>query len=297
MSLPASALNDVAVQNNMTGQVDYLLFQGSLLTQSAMVDYGFGGMNIVGHGGVITGSEGLVAQNPTTGVVDFLGLDAGGHLVSSAMSSLSLPPIIGEGLFGPLAPGQHGPTYVSQLANGELDFLGFNSAGTLIGSDLVANSIGLPHAVGVAEASVPNPDVQAFAGVGPANHLNNVILQLPDGSLDAIGFSGQFDGGTLSVAASFLLPGSAGSATVGAVNQDFATGDENTNIFDAAGHEGVQVVTQLASGQMDLLTFDAGYNDPANEGVLYASSLLNLSLPGWHVVDAGTIADKLFPVP
>jgi hypothetical protein len=110
----ASALNDVAVENNATGQVDYLQFQGSALTHSALFDYGIGGMNIVGHGGVITGSQGLVAQNPSKGAVDFLGLNSSGHLVSSAISSLSLPPIVGEGLFGPLAPGQHGPTFVSQ---------------------------------------------------------------------------------------------------------------------------------------------------------------------------------------
>jgi hypothetical protein len=36
------------------------------------------------------------------------------------------------------------------------------------------------------------------------------------------------------------------------------------------------MVTQLASGKMDLLLFDAGHNDPANEGVLYASNLLAL---------------------
>jgi hypothetical protein len=295
--LPVEIENDFAIQNNTTGQVDYLQFQGNTLTQSAMFDYGIPGMNIVSSD--VSGPTGfytMVAQNPTTGVVDFLGLNNQGNLVSSAMSS-SLPSIVGHGDFGSAFAGQSGDDLVSQLPNGQLDILAFNSSGTLISSDLVANSIGLPHVVGAAVANNGNPTFEAFAGVGTNTHAFNVITQLADGSLDAIGFSGDFNAGTVSVSNSFLLPGSAGSATVGAVNQDFATGDENTNIFDAAGHEGVQMVTQLASGQMDLLTFDAGYNDPANEGVLYASSLLNLSLPGWHVVDAGTIADKLFPVP
>jgi len=291
--LPVNLENDFAIQNNTTGQVDYLQFQGNTLTHSASFDYGIAGMNIVGSDiGGPTGASTLVAQNPTTGVVDFLGLDSTGHLVSSAMSS-ALPLIVGDGFFGAAVAGQVGPELVSQLPNGQLDILAFNSSGTLISSDLVANSIGLPHVVGAAVANGGQPAFEAFSGVGTNTKAGNVVAQLADGSLDAIGLSGDFAAGTLSVSASFLLPGSAGSAPVGAFNQDSI---QNQNIADAAGHQGVQMVSQLASGQLDLLSFDSGYNDAANEGTLYASNLTNPAFPGWHPIDGGLVTTFLFPI-
>jgi hypothetical protein len=293
-NLPVSIENDITVQNNTTGQVDYLQFQGNMLTHSAMFDYGITGMNIVS--GDVNGPLGLftlVAQSPTTGAVDFLGLNATGQLISSAMSNVPLPHIIGAGLFGAPVAGQVGEELVSQLADGSLDFLAFNAAGTLIASDLVANSVGLPHAVGAAVANGGLPAFPAFAGDGSGSSFN-VITQLADGSLDAIGFSGSFAAKSLSVAGSFLLPGSAGSAPVGMINPDIP---ENQNITDgAAGHQGVQMVSQLATGQLDMLNFDSGYNDGANEGVLYASNLLNTSFPGFHVVDGGVVGSTLFPI-
>jgi hypothetical protein len=292
--LPVNIENDFVIQNDTTGQVDYLQFQGNTLTQSAMFDYGIAGMNIVSSDFFgPTGQFTLVAQNPTTGVVDFLGLDNHGNLVSSAMSS-SLPPIVGDGIFGSNVAGQAGVNeLVSQLANGQLDLLAFDASGTLIASDLVAGSIGLPHVVGAALADAFSPAWEAFSGIGTNTHAFNVVAQLADGSLDAIGFSGDFGAGTLGVSNSFLLPGSAGSAPVGALNQD--NGTDNQNIGDSAGHQGVQMVSQLAGGQLDLLSFDSGYNDAANEGTLYASNLTNPSFPGWHPIDGGLIGDVLLP--
>jgi hypothetical protein len=291
--LPVNIENDVTIQNNTTGQVDYLQFQGNTLTQSALFDYGIAGWNIVssdfnGPTGLFT----LVAQNPTTGLVDFLGLDRNGNLVSSLMSS-SLPPIVGHGFFGSPVPSQSGNELISQLANGELDFLAFNSSGKLIASDLVANSIGLPHVVGAATATGLGPAFEAFSGIGTNVTAMNLITQLTDGSLDVIGFSGDFAAGTLSFSNSFLLPGSAGSAPVEALNPD-AGGREN--ISDSAGHQGVQMVSQLASGQLDFLSFDSGYHDAANEGALYASNLLTPSFPGWHPIDGGFGANQIFPI-
>jgi hypothetical protein len=183
---------------------------------------------------------------------------------------------------------------VSQLADGSLDILAFNAAGTLLASDLVAGSVGLPHAVGVAVATNGLPSFQPFAGVGSGTSFD-VITQLADGSLDAIGFSGNFGPKTLTVAGSFLLPGSAGSAPVGVVNPD--TASFNQNISDgAAGHQGVQMVSQLGSGQLDMLNFDSGYSDPTNEGVLYASGLFSTSFPGFHVVDGGLMNNVIFPI-
>jgi hypothetical protein len=291
--LPVNLENDFAIQNNTTGQVDYLQFQGNTLTQSAMFDYGIPGMNIVSSD--VSGPTGfytMVAQNPTTGVVDFFGLNNQGNLVSSAMSS-SLPSIVGHGDFGSAFAGQSGDDLVSQLPNGQLDFLAFDKSGALISSDLVASSIGLPPVVGAAVAHGGVPAYDAFAGVGTGTNAFNVVAQLADGSLDAIGFSGSFAAGTLSISNSFLLQGSAGSAPVGALNQDIV---ENQNIADAAGHQGVQMVSQLASGQLNLLSLDSGYNDAANEGSLYASNLLTPSFPGWHPIDGGTVATFLLPI-
>jgi hypothetical protein len=293
--LPVNLENDFAIQNNTTGQVDYLQFQGNTLTQSAMFDYGIPGMNIVSSD--VSGPTGfytMVAQNPTTGVVDFLGLNNQGNLVSSAMSS-SLPSIVGHGDFGSAFAGQSGDDLVSQLPNGQLDFLAFDKSGALISSDLVANSIGLPHVVGAAFSATPGAAFEAFSGVGTNTQAENVVAQLADGSLDAIGFSGNFGNRTLSLSDSFLLPGSAGSAPVGALNQDF--GVNNFNIADPQGHQGVQMVSQLASGELDLLSFDSGYNDAvSNEGALYASNLTNPSFPGWHPIDGGAVTNALFPV-
>jgi hypothetical protein len=173
--------------------------------------------------------------------------------------------------------------------------LAFNASGTLIASDLVANSIGLPHAVGAAAAFDGMPSYEAFSGVGTNTQAMNVITQLADGSLDAVGFSGNFAAGTLSFSNSFLLPGSVGSAPVGALNPD--VGAVNQNIKDAGGHQGVQMVSQLASGQLDLLSFDSGYNDTmSNEGTLYASNLTNLAFAGWHPIDGGVVTNTLLPI-
>jgi hypothetical protein len=290
--LPVNIENDVTIQNNTTGAVDYLQFNGNTLTQSAMFNYGIAGMNIVSSDLGGPGYFTLVAQSATTGVVDFLAIDGAGNLVSSVMGNASLPPIIGQGEFGNPVAGQAGDEFVSQLANGELDFLAFNDAGELIASDLVANSVGLPHAVGAAIADGGSPGFQPFAGNGSSTS-ENVITQLADGSLDTIGFSGSFATGSLSVSASFLLPGSAGTAPVGAVNQDDI---ERENLEDAAGHQGVQMVSQLPSGQLDFQSYNSAYNDTANDGVLYASNLLTPSFSGFHVVDGGLINNILFPI-
>jgi hypothetical protein len=293
-NLPISVLNDVALQNNTTGQIDYIQFKGNTLFQSALFNYGIAGMNIVAHdNNPNMFFQSLVAQNPTTGFLDFLSLDGTGHLVSSTMSNVPVPRIIGAGFFGSgLMPGQFGAPLVAQFPNGELDILAFNGAGHLTASYALPSTIGLPQAVGVSQGSAHS---QAFQLVGSGT-TDNVIVQLPDGSLDVIGFSGDVSLGTLAYSSSFMLPGSAGSPPVGAINQDFGF-DDNASLADASGHEGVQMVSQLPTGQLDTLYFDSGYNDAANEGVLYASSLTNLSMPGWHVVDAGAVAhNDLFPI-
>src|SRR5579864_7271664 len=104
---PVNIENDFTIQNNTTGQVDFLQFQGNTLTHSALFDYGIAGWNIVSSDTGPLGLFTLVAQNPATGVVDFLGLDITGHLVSSLMSS-ALPPIVGDGVFGNGVAGQVG---------------------------------------------------------------------------------------------------------------------------------------------------------------------------------------------
>jgi hypothetical protein len=295
-TMPVPTNTDIAVQNNATGQVDYLQFQGSTLVRSAAFTYASAGWNVVAQGNFGGGTPGLVLQNQTSGFLDFLMLDANGNLVGSAMSNVAVPRIVGQGRFTTIPPGEAGPTFVSQLANGQLDMLAFNASGQLIHSDLIGNSVGFASAIGVAETPTEGA---AFANVAPGNN-NSVLLQLPDGSIDSIGFSGDFASGTLSASASLMLPGSAGSAPVQAIDQEAGV-NSNGNISGGTGTggrtlEGVQFVEQLSNGALDSVYADSGYGDAAHEGTLYASTLLNLSLPGWHAVDAGAIARELFPI-
>jgi hypothetical protein len=297
--LPVNTENDVAIQSNSTGAVDYLQYQGNTLIHSDLVDYGLGpSWNVVAHGDFNgDGHPDLVMQNASTGQVDFLFLNQNAQLIGSALSATPLPHIVGGGDFqgiGDLFTNQMAEPLVAQLPNGQLDFLAFNGSGQLIGSDLLANTVGLPKAVGVAEGS---SSFQPFSGSG-TGFTDNVVTQLADGSLDVLGFSGSFapQNPTLAFSSSLMLPGTAGSAPVGAINQDVGL-DTNTNIRDPSnGHEGVQMISQLASGQLDTLWFDSGYHDAANAGVEYASNLGTTSFAGFHVVDAGAIATNLFPI-
>jgi hypothetical protein len=293
-NLPESILHDVAVQDNTTGAVDYLQFQGSTLVQSNMIDYGIGSsFKVVAHGDYNNDThQDLLVQN-SQGFVDFLYLDANAHLVGSAMSSSAFAPIVGGGSFGTFGVGQTGNTLVSQLSNGQLDFLGFNASGAFIQSDLVANTVGLAQATAVGESNAHFP---TFVNNGTGS-TDNVFLHLADGSVDALGFSGNFGDSSLSFSASFLLPGSAGTGVVGQVNPDFGT-NTNESIRDSTtGVEGVETASMTADGHINLEYFDSGYNDGTNIGTLYASNLLQPGFSGTHVIDAGSIAhNDLFPI-
>jgi hypothetical protein len=304
-TMPYPTNTDIAVQNNTTGQVDYLQFQGSTLVKSDAINYAGAGWNVVAQGsyGGPVGTD-LVVQNQSTGFLDILKLDANGSLVGSVMSDVSVPRTVGEGDFTSLAPGQAGPTLVSQLANGELDMLGFDGSGTLIHSDAIANTVGCAQAVGVGESQNNFP---LFAGIGTGGGSagnDNVVLQLADGSLDTVGFSGDFNSGTLSASASMVLPGSAGLVPVQAINQQVGGNSlffGNENIVGGTGTggislEGAQFVTQLANGTFDNVFADSGYGDAAHEGTIYASTQLNLAMPGWDAVSAGAVARELFPI-
>jgi hypothetical protein len=60
--------------------------------------------------------------------------------------------------------------------------------------------------------------------------------------------------------------------------------------------QGVQLIGQLANGSFDGLYADSGDGGSTHEGNIYASELLNLSLPGWHVIDAGAVTGEIFPL-
>jgi hypothetical protein len=306
--MPVLTNTDIAVQNNTTGQVDYLQFQGSQLVSSDAVTYASAGWNVVAQGFSMPSTYELVLQNQSTGVVGILTLN-GTTVIASAMSTVSVPRIVGNGNFveASAIPGQAGPILVSQLPNGELDMLAFNASAQLIRTDLIANTIGFAPAVGVGEGSgLSQPNNPLFAGigqgqVGSSGGNDNVVLQLANGSLDTVGFSGDFAAGTLSASSSMLLPGSTGLGPVQAVNQEMTNIAGNPNIQGGTGTggvplEGVQFVSQLADGTFDSIYADSGYGDAAHEGTIYASTLLNLAMPGWHAVDAGDIARQIFPL-
>ena len=285
--LPLLSQTDVTIQNQTTGQVDYLKYQGSTLTGSVMADYGGGSdWKIVADDGST-----LVEQSQSTGLVDFLNIGAGGALKTSAMSSVAVPHIFG------LAP--DAGVFGSQLADGELDFLQFNAAtGALTASDLVAGSAGLSKAVSISAPGSGSPGGPAWAGlgIGLGGSFGDIVeTQLADGSPDMIGFSGSFPAGNLAVNSSFLIS-APGTPAFGEANPDIANG---WNLRDSGGGpQGLQEIAQTASGQIDALYYDTGLQDPvaSNQGILYASNLLG-SFPGWNVVQGGPVNHNLiFPI-
>ena len=285
--LPLLSQTDVTIQNQTTGQVDYLKYQGSTLTGSVMADYGGGSdWKIVADDGST-----LVEQSQSTGLVDFLNIGAGGALKTSAMSSVAVPHIFG------LAP--DAGVFGSQLADGELDFLQFNAAtGALTASDLVAGSAGLSKAVSISAPGSGSPGGPAWAGlgIGLGGSFGDIVeTQLADGSPDMIGFSGSFAAATLAVNSSFFIS-APGTPSFGEANPDDKAG---FNLQDGIGMpQGLEEIAQTSTGQIDALYYDTGLQDPvaSNEGILYASSLLG-SFPGWNVVQGGQVNHALvFPI-
>jgi hypothetical protein len=281
LPLPIPTQNDVVIQNQTTGVVDYLKYQGSTLVASNAVGYGLGADFKI----VADTSSKLVAQNDKTGFVDFLTIGKAGKLLASAMSSVPVPRIFGEsndtGAFG------------SQLADGEIDMLEFNlTTGVLTGSSLVAGTAGLPKAVGISTYNVDKP---AWNGISSPGLKSDVIeTQLANGQLDILGLGGSFSSG-LTLQASYLIAGSGSTPPVGDVNPDSA--GAGFNYQNAAGQpQGLATTTMLASGQIDLLYWDVGNPDTAFTGNLYASDLLTGVYAGWSVVQGGTIeSNVVFP--
>ena len=298
-TLPVNTAHDLVVQDPNTGAVDYLQFSGTTLTGSNMINYGISGFQIAAHGdfgggagGIADGFQDLLAQNTTTGQLDFLNLDATGHLIASATNSTFVGTVHGAGDFGAFA-GQVGPVVVSQLPDGTIDLLGFDG-GTLVGSQTIAGTAGLPGIVGVAES---NANFPVFANNGTGTN-DNIFVQYADGSIDALGFSGTIGGaGGVTYTNSLLIPNSAGSGHVVAINQDFGF-DSNFNIpAGAAAVETVQIVTQAADGHITNLFVDSGYGGTATEGTIFAQDALAQAFPGLNVVDAGSVAhNSFFPI-
>ncbi|WP_143271543.1 hypothetical protein [Bradyrhizobium mercantei] len=280
--MPVPLQNNVVIQNNTTGVVDYLKYEGSTLVASNTVDYGLGADWKI----VANTSSTLVAQNQKTGFVDFLGIGANGVLTSSAMSSVPVPKIFGyandAGAFG------------SQLADGTIDMLKFNtSTGAFTASSLVAGSAGLPKAVGITAWNLNTPSWAGITSVG----LNGDVIQtqLANGQVDVIGLGGTFNAG-LNVNASFLVANSVGTPGIGDLNSDSV--GVGFNYQNGVGTpQGLEATTMTATGQIDLLYWDVGVPDTANAGLLYASNMLTGSYAGWSVVEAGSVVSgKVFPV-
>ena len=289
--LPLLSQTDVTIQNNTTGQVDYLKYQGSTLVASNLKDYGLGAdWKIVAFDSGPNGLPGLVAQNenaasPFFHFVDFLTLDANANLIGSQLSNVAVPRIFGD------VP-DNASWFGSQLANGQLDFLQFNvQTGQLIGSDLVSTPVPFAQAIFSWNAA---PGPPAWEGLGGGLNGDIVLTQLADGRPDMIGFSGNVATRDLAVNSSFLDPNAA--PPIGEANPDLARA---FNLQDTAGTpQGLEVVAQTASGQLDLVWYDTGLGDPiaSDLGILYASNLLG-SFPGWHVVQGGPVNHTdLFPI-
>src|SRR5438045_9364537 len=121
--------HSVVIQNQTTGRIDFLRFNGSTLQASVLRDYGIGGWNVVangdfgGPGGIADGFRDLVIQNQATGQLDFLWLNASANLIGSALGPV-VPHVVGSGIFGgsgSLPAGQVGNTIVPHRANCKVD--------------------------------------------------------------------------------------------------------------------------------------------------------------------------------
>src|SRR5262245_806503 len=188
--MPNQGLNSEHVTVIQNGsQVDYLDFSGNTLIGSALINYpGLTGWNIVASGQFNAGTNpDLVFQNATTGQLDFVFLNAQAQMIGTSLGPI-VPHVVGSGFFGAPVAGQVGNTLVSQLPNGSLDLLAFNAAGQLIRSDLIPNTAGLPHVVGVGEAQIGGafPIVQGII----SGNDDSIVVQYPNGLLDALGISG-----------------------------------------------------------------------------------------------------------
>jgi hypothetical protein len=297
--LPVETQTNAVIQDQTTGVVDYLEYQGGTLVASDAIDYGLGPTwKIVANGDFGGGTqEDLVAQSTVTGQLDFLDLNAAGQLIASAMTPEGLPSVHGEGWFGGGAAGQFGPDLISQLPNGQLDFLAFNLNETLVASDLVANSVGLPTLVG---GGTENDENAQFNGISAntGGRPGSVITQLANGELDAIGFNGTAANGTLSISGSLLMPQTIGDFPVAVVDPDFSDGAETTseNAPGSGGSSGVQLLSQSGSSA-DVLYLDSGYTtSSATEGALYGSWSLSPLPAGSNFVDGSFVAKELFPL-
>lgn len=298
-NVPVNTEHTLVMQNQTTGQVDFLKFNGTTLVSSFLKDYGIAGWTVVANCDFnVDGAPDLVVQNQSTGFLDFLYLNAAGNLIGSALSNVPVPTVHGAGFFGG-GGSPSGIDLVSQLANGQLDILAFSAAGTLVRSDLIPGTVGLPTVIGAMDANDPT-NFQAFQGVG-TGATDEVVVQYPGGAIDVLGFTGNITTG-LSFTASFVLPSSAGSPTLSVLDQDFSTFgvDEGTNATTpptAGALQGVEMVGTVA-GQPDLLYFNSGYSDSlAHKGQLVGSLLENFTVPsGWQLVDGGIVAHGIFPI-
>ena len=311
-NVPVPAQHDMVMQNQTTGAVDFLKFNGTQLVGSFMKDYGLSGWKIVASGDFNgDGNMDLVAQHPDSngnGPLDFLFLDAHANLIASAMTSLpfGIPfeTIHGAGFFGTM-PGQVGPTLVGQalfqgVGFGGLNFYAFDGHGhpipganSVISAQEVPNTSGIPPMIGV----VAYP---GFSGISSPTD-DEIVVQLANGSVDVLGFSGTIANGSLTMTSSYLLPGTVGSPPLFALDQDFSTTlGTDANVFsnvNGTRMETVEMVRVTAAKQPDLLMFNSGVNDLPHRGDEVGTLLENFALPvGWQIVDGGPVAQEIFPL-
>jgi hypothetical protein len=301
----------MVMQNQTTGAVDFLQFNFTQLVGSFMKDYGLSGWKIVASGDFNgDGNMDLVAQRQDvfngSGPLDFLFLDAHANLVASAMTMTSVPfeQIHGSGFFGSM-PGQVGPALVGQAVFGGVGFGGLNfyafdghghvipGPNSVIAAQEVSNTAGIPPMIGV--ISYPG-----IAGLSSPTD-DEVVCQLANGSIDVLGFSGTIANGSLTMISSDLLPGTVGSPHLFALDQDFSTTlgtDANVSAnINGTNLQTVEMVGVTVAKQPDLLMFNSGVNDLAHRGDEFGTLLENFVLPtGWQLVDAGPVAQEIFPL-
>ncbi|MBV9250573.1 MAG: hypothetical protein JO227_15155 [Acetobacteraceae bacterium] len=305
--MPRPGFVSIAVQDNASGAVDFLHFEGTALTRSLLVDYGLGpDWKVVANGDFNgDGHPDLVMQNQPTNQVDFLYLSSDAQLVGSYLSDAVLPAIHGSGNFGRV-PGQTGPVLLGQYADGSVDFLAFNTSGNFVASYLPSGAV-LPLVIGAGDFSVPpqhnaTPNSQLSLDVGRVTDnfggpVDDLMTQSSDGELSVVSFSGDIVTG-LALAENVAIPGNLSFLHLGEVNPRGVNAESEFGFFTSppligvsvtSGGE-VQVIGQLPNGQVDQLFFDATSTTPTLTGSL----LEDPALPGWTAVPGGLAASGVF---
>jgi hypothetical protein len=169
-----------------------------------------------------------LAQNPTTGQLDFLSL-TGANLTSSFLTSAGYWPVVAEGSLG----GNGQPVDLVTQQNGQIDLL-YMEGTQVVGSNLLGGTYWDVKGSGIFPQTA---GVNFNNGAPTGNDPVLVTQNKATGQIDLLGFN---PGGS-QLQSSWLFNGSY---------------DPVVGVGDFFGNGGTQIATQNSAGQIDILSFN-----------------------------------------